>query len=55
MEDTFEGDYGRWLERIAKVGKGDKVLASPSVPSWNQIVQFLESMRKLQELAGSAA
>jgi hypothetical protein len=30
-------------------------VASPSIPSWNQILSFLRQMAQLRELAGSAA
>ena len=30
-------------------------LASPTVPSWNQILAFLKQMAELREIAGSAA
>ncbi len=30
-------------------------VASPSIPSWNQILAFLQQMGQLLELAGSAA
>ena len=32
-----------------------RVLASPSIPSWNQILSFLQQMAQLRENAGSAA
>jgi hypothetical protein len=32
-----------------------KAVASPSIPTWNQIAMFLESMRRLRDSAGSAA
>jgi hypothetical protein len=35
------------LEGLAHI----HVLASPSIPSWNQIAAFLESMRQLREAA----
>ncbi len=49
-EDTGELDYGRLLERAYVIG-----LASPSIPSWNQIAAFLESMRVLRDSSGFAA
>jgi hypothetical protein len=30
-------------------------VASPSIPSWNQIVSFLESLRQLRESSGFVA
>jgi hypothetical protein len=30
-------------------------MASPSIPSWNQIAAFLESMRQLRDSSGFAA
>jgi hypothetical protein len=30
-------------------------VASPSIPSWNQIAGFLESMRRLRDSTGFAA
>jgi hypothetical protein len=30
-------------------------MASPSIPSWNQIAEFLDTMRKLKEATGFAA
>jgi hypothetical protein len=32
-----------------------EMLASPSIPSWNQIARFLESMRRLRDSSGFAA
>ena len=49
-EDTHDHDYGVLLERA--YGKG---MASHSVPSWNQILSFLQQMAVLRESAGSAA
>ena len=50
-EDTFDGDYGRLLDQAYRV----KVLASPSVPSWNQIAEWLRQMQQLREITGFAA
>jgi hypothetical protein len=49
-EDTIDADYGALLERVN--GKG---VASLSIPSWNQILPFLQQMAQLREIAGSAA
>ena len=58
-EDTLDSDYARLLERAyeqvqkrEKNGKGD---TSPTIPSWNHIVAFLQDMAKLQDSLGSAA
>ncbi len=44
-EDTFDGDYGRLLERAQNSGKG---LASLSVPSWNQLQGWLKEIAGLR-------
>jgi hypothetical protein len=56
-EDTFDVDYARLLERAhARLSRTvDKGVASPSLPSWNQIAGFLESMRRLLDSSGFAA
>lgn len=52
-EDTFDGDYGRLLEGAQQdFGKG---VASPSIPSWNQIADWLKTLQHLREAAGTAA
>ena len=51
-EDTFDGDYGRLLERAQNSGKG---LASLSTPSWNQIMAWLREMAELRESGVVAA
>ena len=43
-EDTFDGDYGRLLER-AYDGKG---LASHSTPSWNQLAEWFQQVQDLE-------
>jgi len=52
-EDTFDADYGRLLERAYE--KSVKVLASPTIPSWNQIAEFLKTMQQLRDSTGFAA
>ena len=49
-EDTFDGDYGRLLERAQNRGKR---VASLSTPSWNQILAWLREMAELRESGGS--
>ena len=51
---AFEGVIA--LDRLlaAVVDLPTKV-ASPSIPSWNQIAEFLESMRRLRDSTGFAA
>jgi hypothetical protein len=48
----FEGKIG-----LAGILGGEVVtkLASPSIPSWNQILSFLQEMAKLRDIAASAA
>ena len=52
-EDTFDGDYGRLLDRAYQ--SSVKVLASPGDLSWNQIMGFLHQMAQLREIARAAA
>jgi hypothetical protein len=48
-EDTFDGDYGRLLDKFYVKG-----MASQSTPNWNQIASFLESMQRLRNSVGFA-
>jgi hypothetical protein len=41
--------------QLAALGNGKSGMASLSIPSWNQITSFLESMRQLRDSAGFAA
>jgi len=53
QEDTFEGDYGRLLDRFYR--NNAEGMASPTIPSWNQIAEFLKSMQQLRDSTGFAA
>jgi hypothetical protein len=45
-----------WEKAVTHVpGKDPQTMASPTVPSWNQILSFLQQMKELKEMTGSAA
>ena len=54
--------FGSWemtgegtLSGLVTGGVVPNGLASPSIPSWNQIARFLESMRRLRDATGLVA
>src|SRR6476661_4998946 len=55
-EETVEPEWGRRLDAaIAARENNALVVASPTVPSWNQILTFLHQIAKFKEIGGSAA
>jgi hypothetical protein len=43
------------FKQLAEDGQPESGMASPSIPSWNQILSFLQQMAQLREIPGSAA
>lgn len=46
LEDTFDGDYGRVLDRAYR--KSVEVLADPRVSSWNPLMTWLRNIEAIK-------